>query len=60
MSEIKKIQKQTSKQRKKQEMFNDSDKVEDAGMVSNILDNILEIGSDEQSMFIHLNIRNRR
>ena len=40
-------------------MQNDSD-CQDASMVSNILDNILDIGSDEQSMFINLNIRNRR
>jgi hypothetical protein len=55
MFQIKKIQKEN----KKKEMQNDSD-CQDASMVSNILDNILEIGSDEQSMFINLNIRNRR
>ncbi len=30
------------------------------GMVSNILDNFDDIDSEEQSMFINLNIRNRR
>jgi len=32
----------------------------EVGMVSNILDNFDDIDSEEQSMFINLNIRNRR